>query len=40
MFRILFTVATVNNILNITITADEILKDANITILGSTYVMM
>ena len=33
------SLATVNNILNITITADEILKDANITILGSTYVM-
>ena len=34
------SLATVNNILNITITANEILKDANITILGSTYVMM
>ena len=33
------SLATVNNILNITITANEILKDANITILGSTYVM-
>ena len=33
------SLATINNILNITITADEILKDANITILGSTYVM-
>ena len=33
------SLATINNILNITITANEILKDANITILGSTYVM-
>ena len=33
------SLATVNNILNITITANETLKDANITILGSTYVM-
>ena len=33
------SLATVNNILNITITVDETLKAANITILGSTYVM-
>ena len=33
------SLATVNNILNITITANEALKNANITILGSTYVM-
>ena len=33
------SLATVNNILNITITANETLKNANITILGSTYVM-
>ena len=33
------SLATVNNILNITITANETLKDANITILNSTYVM-
>ena len=33
------SLATINNILNITITVDEILNDANITILGSTYVM-
>ena len=33
------SLATVNNILNITITANETLKAANITILGSTYVM-
>ena len=33
------SLATVNNILNITIIANETLKDANITILGSTYVM-
>ena len=33
------SLATINNILNITITANETLKDANITILGSTYVM-
>ena len=33
------SLATVNNILNITITANETLKAANITILDSTYVM-
>ena len=33
------SLATVNNILNITITANETLKNANITILNSTYVM-
>ena len=33
------SLATINNILNITITANETLKNANITILGSTYVM-
>ena len=33
------SLATVSNILNITITVDETLKAANITILGSTYVM-
>ena len=33
------SLATINNILNITITANETLNDANITILGSTYVM-
>ena len=33
------SLATVNNILNITITVDETLKAANITILGSTHVM-
>ena len=33
------SLATVNNILNITITVDETLKAANITILDSTYVM-
>ena len=33
------SLATVNNILNITITANETLKNANITILDSTYVM-
>ena len=33
------SLATVNNILNITITVDEALKSANITILGSTHVM-
>ena len=33
------SLATVNNILNITITANETLKNASITILGSTYVM-
>ena len=33
------SLATVNNTLNITITANETLKAANITILGSTYVM-
>ena len=33
------SLATINNILNITITANETLKDANITILGSTHVM-
>ena len=33
------SLATVNNILTITITANETLKAANITILGSTYVM-
>ena len=33
------SLATVNNILNITITANETIKNANITILGSTYVM-
>ena len=31
------SLATVNNILTITITVDETLKSANITILGSTY---
>ena len=36
-----FNVSTCNNHdeLNITITANETLKNANITILGSTYVM-
>ena len=33
------SLATINNILNITITANETLKAANITILGSTYAM-
>ena len=33
------SLATVSNILNITITVDETLKAANITILDSTYVM-
>ena len=33
------SLATINNTLNITITANETLKAANITILGSTYVM-
>ena len=33
------SLATVNNILNITITANETIKAANITILGSTHVM-
>ena len=33
------SLATINNILSITITANETLKAANITILGSTYVM-
>ena len=33
------SLATINNILTITITANETLKTANITILGSTYVM-
>ena len=33
------SLATVNNILSITITANETLKDANITILNSTYSM-
>ena len=33
------SLATVNNILNITITANETLKNANITILGDTYGM-
>ena len=33
------SLATINNILNITITANETLKAANITILGSTYGM-
>ena len=33
------SLATVNNILNITLTADDVIKDATITILGSTYVM-
>ena len=33
------SLATVNNILSITITANETLKAANITILGSTHVM-
>ena len=33
------SLATVNNILNITITANETLKDAGITILGFTHVM-
>ena len=33
------SLATINNNLSITITANETLKNANITILGSTYVM-
>ena len=33
------SLATVNNVLNITITANETIKNASITILGSTYVM-
>ena len=33
------SLATVNNVLSITITANETLKNANITILGSTYAM-
>ena len=33
------SLATINNILNITIVANETLNDANITILGFTYVM-